>query len=167
MNKKRKKIKSQRRVTPTIRYEQLSIEKTNFSLDKYELQRESTLVTQAGLVTAVFSFSTSALFTVWQVGLAELERIPDIWIHFCIGIITFFLLLSIWAAVKGLYLAINTDDKSENISISDIRKNNNAIVKNIKRAIVYFMIAISLVFLCAITLGVVYYFPVILAQFCQ
>ena len=54
-----------------------------FPFDSYELQREGTLITQAGLITAVFSFSTTALFTVWQVGLAELERIPDMWIHLC------------------------------------------------------------------------------------
>lgn len=75
-----------------------------FPFDSYELQREGTLITQAGLITAVFSFSTTALFAVWQVGLAELERIPDMWIHLCMGFITFLLLLSMFAAVTCLHI---------------------------------------------------------------
>ena len=137
-----------------------------FPFDSYELQREGTLITQAGLITAVFSFSTTALFAVWQVGLAELERIPDMWVHLCMGFITFLLLLSMFAAVTCLHKAINTNRK-KGLSISDIRKNNNSIVKRIKIAVYLFEFSMLSVFVCAIALGVKYYFPILCDLCCH
>lgn len=130
-----------------------------FPLD-YEVQREGTLITQAGLITAVFSFSTTALFTVWQVGLAELERIPDMWIHLCMGFITFFLLLSMLESVIGLLKAIKINIKKE-VVISNIKDNNDKIAKHLKRAICLFIAAIAFVFIVAFVLGTIYYFPML------
>ena len=131
-----------------------------FPFDSYELQREGTLITQAGLITAVFSFSTTALFAVWQVGLAELERIPDMWIHLCMGFITFFLLLSMLESVIGLLKAIKINIKKE-VVISNIKDNNDKIAKHLKRAICLFIAAIAFVFIVAFVLGTIYYFPML------
>lgn len=125
--------------------------------DQYELNRENTLVSQSGLITAVFSFSTTALFTVWELGLNELERIPDYLIHLSIGIITFFLLLSMLFAVLALSKIINTQ-KTPKISIEYIKVNNNKMVTRIKISIAFFMIALLTVFVSAISLGIIYYF---------
>lgn len=125
--------------------------------DQYELNRENTLVSQSGLITAVFSFSTTALFTVWELGLNELERIPDYLIHLSIGIITFFLLLSMLFAVLALSKIINTQ-KTPKISVDYIKVNNNKMVVRIKISIAFFMIALLTVFVSAISLGMVYYF---------
>lgn len=125
--------------------------------DQYELNRENTLVSQSGLITAVFSFSTTALFTVWELGLNELERIPDYLIHLSLGIITFFLLLSMLFAVLALSKIINTQ-KTPKISIEYIKVNNNKMVTRIKISIAFFMIALLTVFVSAISLGIIYYF---------
>lgn len=125
--------------------------------DQYELNRENTLVSQSGLITAVFSFSTTALFTVWELGLNELERIPDYLIHLSIGIITFFLLLSMLFAVLALSKIINIQ-KTPKISIEYIKVNNNKMVTRIKISIAFFMIALLTVFVSAISLGIIYYF---------
>ena len=76
--------------------------------EQYELNRENTLVSQSGLTTAIFSFFSTALFTVWQIGIAELERVPDYQIHLSMGIITFFLLLSMLFSVLALFQVVNT-----------------------------------------------------------
>ncbi len=124
--------------------------------EQYELNRENTLVSQSGLITAIFSFSTTALFTVWELGLNELERIPDYLIHLSIGIVTFFLLLSMLFSVLALAKIINTQ-KIQKISIEYIKANNNKMVVRIKISIIFFMIALFTVFVSAISLGIVYY----------
>lgn len=158
--RKRRKVKNKHELNKISNFRCVSSEKRLESLDSYELQREGTLVTQAGLITAVFSFSTTALFTVWQIGLAELDRIPDMWIHLCMGIITFFLLLSMLEAVRGLYIAIYTNGKKE-ISTLKIQDNNNKIVRHLRKAIRFFMHSIIAVFIGAIFLGTKYYFPIL------
>lgn len=82
------------------------------------------------------------------------------------GFITFLLLLSMFAAVTCLHKAINTNRK-KGLSISDIRKNNNSIVKRIKIAVYLFEFSMLSVFVCAIALGVKYYFPILCDLCCH
>lgn len=138
-----------RRKTKTELYGKQSIS------DQYELNRENTLVSQAGLITAVFSFSTTALFTVWEIGIAELDRIPDWLVHVVIGIVTSPLLLSMLFSVLALFQIINTEKKP--ISIKYIKVKNNRMVKLIKISIIFFILALLLVFVSAICLGIIYY----------
>lgn len=124
--------------------------------ETYEINRENTLVSQAGLITAVFSFSTTALFTVWQVGLDELDAIPDVAIHIAMGVITFLLLLSMLFAVLALYQIIDTSKiKPDNIDV--IKNNNNVMVRRIKASIRLFLWALAFVFLVAIVFGLCFY----------
>lgn len=123
--------------------------------EQYELNRENTLVSQSGLVTAIFSFSTTALFTVWELGINELEQIPDYLVHLSIGTITFFLLISMLFSVLALFQITNT--KKQKISIDYIKNNNNRMVRLIKVSIIFFVIALFLVFASAILLGTYYY----------
>ena len=132
--------------------------------EQYELNRENTLVSQAGLITAVFSFSTTALFTVWELVLSELEQIPDYLVHLAIGTITFFLLLSMLFAVMALCKLINTNKKTK-LTVEYIKKNNNKMVNCIKISILFFLIALMLVFLSAIAVGAYYYIPVLIKKF--
>ena len=124
--------------------------------EEYELNRENTLVSQAGLITAVFSFSTTALFTVWQIGLDELEKIPDAVIHVVMGVISIFLLLSMGSAVLALSKIINTS-KTKDITIEYIKDNNNKMVCLIQKSIKLFLTALFVVFISAILIGAYYY----------
>ena len=122
---------------------------TGKELESYELSRESTLVTQAGLQTAIFSISTGGLFTVWRTVLEYATWIPDYWVHFAIALVTFFLLLSLLFAVLALFLATNTD--KHKVTYEFIKKNNNRRVKRLKISVIFFLIAIGLVFALVFT----------------
>ena len=124
---------------------------------KYELTRESSLVTQAGLQTAVFSISTGALFTVWKTVLEYIKEIPPFWVHFAIGLVTFFLLLSLFFAVLALFLVIDTDKKIATLAL--LKENNNRRVRRMKISLWCFFIAIGVVFISVFIYVPVFYLP--------
>ena len=130
--------------------------KAQSKLDPYELSRESSLVTQAGLQTAIFSISTGGLFSVWRIVLEYVAWIPDCWVHFAVALVTFFLLLSLLFAVLALFLVTNTDKHI--ISNEFLKKINNHRVRRLKTSVVFFLIAISLVFILVFTYIPVFYF---------
>ena len=77
--------------------------KVESKFDPYEQSRESSLVTQAGLQTAIFSISTGGLFSVWRIVLEYITWIPKKYVHLAIAVVTFFLLLSLLFAVLALF----------------------------------------------------------------
>lgn len=130
--------------------------KAESKLDTYELSRENSLVTQAGLQTAIFSISTGGLFSVWRMVLEYATWIPDYWVHFAVALVTFFLLLSLLFAVLALFLVTNTD--KQKVSNAYIKANNNRRVRRLKISVVFFLIAISLVFVLVFTYIPVFWF---------
>lgn len=134
------------------------LKKHTLSREEYEIRREDTLVTQAGLMMAVFSFSTTALFTVWQVGLQYISRVPEWIMHLGIGIITSFLLVSILFSVLALFRP-KRDFEHGNIlaDVGAIAKSNRNKAIMIKLSIIFFIVALSLVFIEATLIATIYY----------
>lgn len=128
-----------------------------------EFQREASLISQAGFMTAAFSFSTTALFSVWQIGLDYVDTVPKGIIHICVATITLFLLFCILFSVKAL-----AQGKSARKSLEEegdyktglthkLKESNNKRYKNIYRAIISWYTALAFVFLAIAFLALYYY----------
>lgn len=119
-----------------------------------EHNRENSLNTQAGFMTAAFSFSTTALFTVWQIGLNYIKSVPNNAIHLSVGIVTLFLLLSMLSSISAL---LHSRDKTYHEQLASIIKSNDKKYKRIRRAIVFWYIALFFVFFSVIYVAYVFY----------
>ena len=122
---------------------------------KTEIKYEATLISQASFMAAAFAFSTTSLFAVWRMGIDNIKTIPNKYIHFDIGLITLFLLLSVFFSVKAL-MPSKADNYREDISI--FKQANKKRSKCIKCAIRFWFIAAGLVFLSVIVFLCVFYF---------
>ena len=120
-----------------------------------ELLRESSLITQAGLATAAFSFSSTALFTVWRVGITTIKNVPKGVIHICIGIITSLLLFSMYFSINAL---LQSKYKNYREDYSRLKNSNDRRYENIRISIILWRIAFFLVFLVIVFLFLTYYY---------
>ena len=128
------------------------------SLETYEISRESTLITQAGLQSALFSFLTSAVFTAWPMGIEYFTRIPKRWFHFLAGVVTFCLVLSLLGSVLALFFTPSTRKKE--ITYEIIKKNNNCRVTLLKGSLAFFVISILIIIFASWIIGGMYYDPI-------
>lgn len=133
------------------------------SMETYELSRENLLVTQAGLQTAIYSFSTSALFTAWRMLIDHFVQIPKRWVHFIVGLVTLFLLLSLLFSVTALFLTPNTRKKE--ITYEIIKNNNNRRVIRLKTSLSFFFVAIFIAIIGSFIFGFIYYFKPLIQMF--
>ena len=120
-----------------------------------EIKYEATLISQASFMAAAFAFSTTSLFAVWRMVIEHIKSIPNHYVHFDIGLITFFLLLSVFFSVYALI-----PSKADNYrdTISTFKQANKLRAKRIKYAIWFWFIAGGLVFLSVITFLFLFYF---------
>jgi hypothetical protein len=130
---------------------------------EYELQRESSLINQAGFMTAAFSFSTTALFSAWQIGLEHVDTVPNGVVHICVGLISIFLLLCILFSVKALLqsktIRISLEKKGS-VSfdyLQQLHDSNNQRYNNIHISIIFWYFSFIFVFLVIAFLALYYY----------
>ena len=70
------------------------VEYGKYSLD-LEMKREESLIAQANQMSTIFSFSTAALYILFQIGLEYYSKLSAVFLIIPVASITFFLLLSL------------------------------------------------------------------------
>jgi len=155
----KKRIRTDKMLCPKI----FVIKSNNFTSTKQsdnqrthhiELQREFSLITQAGFMTAAFSFSTTALFAVWQMGVNTVDTVPKGVLHLSIGVILFFLLICILFSTLALLQSKELDYYNDPIKL---KKSNERRYKKIKISIMFWIISWVLVIFTVLFLALYYY----------
>ncbi|WP_026395147.1 hypothetical protein [Acetobacterium malicum] len=105
------------------------VEYGKYALD-LEIKREESLITQANQMTTAFSFSTAALYILFQIGLEHYNQLTKDYLLYAVALITFLLLLCLLFAFLASWRWKQNSFYSANDFFEYVSKNEKKFLEN-------------------------------------